>query len=128
MGYVVVQNSWEYDDDGYNLEEGGTPLSYFKTKEAAEEEREKLEIGKVEDLSRDSSWYGFAGYVHENINQEKLFNFVVKNFNPNWKKDLDIYETPFVPTDLNVVQLEMLTHYLNREGMVFYCVVEVEDK
>ena len=56
MNYVVMERGFEYNDEYYTEQEGGTPVKVFTSKEEAEKHRQKLEDKKRESLSRGGRW------------------------------------------------------------------------
>lgn len=123
--FIVMEVADEYNDEVYSLQEGGTPVAVFTTKEEADALRNKkqyerlrgLEVGQwaydLEDLTRDPE----AGWNAKQMDIEDIkeaLPFV----------DIEEYETT-LPDDMTDEQCAQVDAVF--KGLSFFTVVEVDN-
>lgn len=70
MKYVVMENSWEYNDEYYTKEEGGHPIRIWNTEKEALEEKKKLEQEKIRSMENGKWGNQLVLYLDEDESYE----------------------------------------------------------
>jgi len=72
--YVILQKGYEYDDNIYNPQEGGTPMKVFFNLQDANSEKDRLEIKSMKE--QDISYYTYSIEDELNVEINELTSFL----------------------------------------------------
>lgn len=64
-GYIVTETNFEYNDEYYSQQEGGSPIKVYLTEELAKKEAQKLEIKSLR-----QQYFRYSDFVNENAGHD----------------------------------------------------------
>ena len=123
--YVIMQKGYEYDDNIYNPQEGGTPLKVFFNLEDANSEKDILEIESMKE--QDISSYSYSIEDELNVETIELKSFL-ESLNNKYGTPAPVTRwDSFGEYQLNpMASYEESKKFLSMHSIRFYEVVEVD--
>lgn len=118
--WVVMQKGFEYDDNNYNQEEGGSAIKVYLAKERAEEAALQQSIGDL--LGNNLSEYSWA--LRESEEAVENVKAAVKNAKGKYDADDDYnFRITHLPDNITA---EQVSEILSALEITFYNVEEIE--
>jgi len=118
--FIVMENSFSYNDEYYTREDGGNPIKIVKSQDKAEKIALNLEIKKFKETNLRDYCYNFSG---DSLVDQSFVNTVQK-FKPEIADPIQkIADDSFNFKDFTDEQLKEIIQFIDLE---FYSVKECE--
>lgn len=123
--YVIIEKGYEYDDNIYNPQEGGTPMKVFFNLEDANSEKDRLEIKSMKEQDITHYTYSIEDELNVEINE---FTSFLESLNEKYGKPAPVNRwDSFGEFQLNpMASEEESKKFLSMHKVRFYDVIEVD--